>query len=52
MPSRVVRPLFGRFAVDKLDPSGHFHIWSEMGNASPGSEHTRLEFSDDDEDYK
>ena len=41
-----------RAMIGKTDPAGHFHIWSEMGNASPGSERTLLEFSDNEEDYK
>ena len=38
--------------IGKTDPSGHFHITPEMGNASAGSEPALLEFSEKDEHYE
>jgi ribosomal protein S27AE len=37
--------------IGKIDPSGHIHLQWQMNNLMEGSVETRLEYSDDPEDY-
>ena len=38
--------------IGKNDPSGHFHLMSQMNNAIEGSTPTIIKYSDRDEDYE
>ena len=38
--------------INKKDPSGHIHLEWQMGNLLEDSVAIRLEFSDDNKDYK
>ncbi|OGV42524.1 MAG: hypothetical protein A2X46_04455 [Lentisphaerae bacterium GWF2_57_35] len=38
--------------IGKTDSSGHIHISPKMGNATEGSETVKLEYFDNEDDYK